>query len=374
MRFRSLSVPLALILLYFVVPSVDGQTVDDCRCKGAGHLHGLCGYHLSSGSNEDRPWCRTSNNCGWNSIKGTWSYCDVRGVERRYADDGQLYTAKDFQTYYGTGGAEKWKSARLYAERRVAENKWAYTAADMRAHYVDSWGEQGWLHYWEKAAPEQRKAADGDWYDFRQFIKFDATDGWRQWADASGTSGAVVTWEEGSKLTVPLAPDGCQCAGKSVNKGQCGYHLDLASSNDRPWCRTISSCGEQSLLGSWSYCAFEAVERRRIMTPQLQGSLHTTRDLWTMISSGSKRLWDGAQPFAERRMAGGQAYDVHEFRAYYVAALGEKGWLEKWLSANSEQRQAQDGKWYTWEQFVEHYGYQKAAQMWAPEHSRRMEF
>merc|ERR1719329_222305 len=60
----------------------------NCSCKGAiDHKHGRCGYHAQWGDLEDRPWCRTQNECGIQSWHGTWMFCDPRSVERRR--DGQ---------------------------------------------------------------------------------------------------------------------------------------------------------------------------------------------------------------------------------------------------------------------------------------------
>merc|ERR1711862_135315 len=108
---------------------------------------------------------------------GSWSNCDVRGVERRYANDGQLYTEKEFQAYYGAAGRIKWTESKPYVERRMEKNGRAYyTAAEFRAYYINSYGEKGWVYRWELAQQEQRKAMDGKWYFFQDFIRYYGAD------------------------------------------------------------------------------------------------------------------------------------------------------------------------------------------------------
>jgi len=67
----------------------------------------------------------------------------------------------------------------------------------------------------------------------------------------------------------------------------------------------------------------------------------------------------------ERRKARNlKMYNVHEFRSYYIESFGEEGWLDMWASADPEERQADDGKWYTWEKFTEFYGKEKCWAKW----------
>lgn len=60
-----------------------------------------------------------------------------------------------------------------------------------------------------------------------------------------------------------------------------------------------------------------------------------------------------------------KAYTAYEFRDFYVDARGEQGWVDEWVTAKPEQRQAKDGTWYTWEEFVVHYGDKAAWSAWA---------
>jgi len=85
-------------------------------------------------------------------------YCDERNTVLRRANDGKLYSAKEFNDFYGREGKEKWLAARPYTERRLANNNKAYTVKQFRDYYIDSFGEQGWLHKWDKASPEEREA------------------------------------------------------------------------------------------------------------------------------------------------------------------------------------------------------------------------
>merc|ERR1719321_2527108 len=73
--------------------------------------------------------------------------------------------------------------------------------------------------------------------------------------------------------------------------------------------------------------------------------------------SDGKKRWAAAEPYVERRMAANRkAYTVHEFRSYYIDALGEQGWIEKWETADPERRMAKDSKRYTLQEFIEYYG------------------
>merc|ERR1719499_570199 len=81
-----------------------GQEVLGCRCNGRKGSHGYCGYHFHWGSQEDKPWCRTMHGCGNSGLKGSWTQCDERGVERRRGDDGKHYNSKEMKEFYGEKG------------------------------------------------------------------------------------------------------------------------------------------------------------------------------------------------------------------------------------------------------------------------------
>mmetsp|Transcript_130181 Transcript_130181/g.376639 ORF Transcript_130181/g.376639 Transcript_130181/m.376639 type:complete len:198 (-) Transcript_130181:184-777(-) len=154
---------------------------------------------------------------------------------------------------------------------------------------------------------------------------------------------------------------GCRCRGKAGTHGYCGYHFHWGSQEDTPWCRTMHSCGEFGIKGSWMHCDPQAVEMRRAD----DGKLYNSKQFKEHYDAKGKEKWAGAEKMVERRMAkNGKAYTVFDFRDYYVDALGEQGWVSEWLKARPEQRQAKDGTWYTWEDFVQHYGDKKARDEW----------
>ena len=185
-----------LIILLLLVPFASsaqtlkgelGQAVLGCKCKGKQETHGHCSYHLHSGfgGDSDKPWCRTKYGCGESSIRGSWVYCDERGVEKRRAADGKLYHTKDFQKFYSSDGAGKWSGAAPYVEKRMADNNIAYDVYEFHAFYIDTLGEQGWITKWESASPETRKADDGKWYAWEQFVEYYGdTKTWQKWEAA----------------------------------------------------------------------------------------------------------------------------------------------------------------------------------------------
>merc|ERR1719240_453073 len=98
----------------------------------------------------------------------------MNAVERRRGNDGKLYNARDFQDHYGKGkdGGDKWAAAKPFVERKLAQNNLAYTVGEFRAYYIDALGEQGWLDKWVNAKEETRKAADGKYYSFTEFMEY----------------------------------------------------------------------------------------------------------------------------------------------------------------------------------------------------------
>ncbi|CAL1164758.1 unnamed protein product [Cladocopium goreaui] len=163
-----------------------GQEVLGCRCAGSKTTHGSCGYHFHFMSSEEKPWCRTKFGCGHYSIKGPWVYCDEQGVERRRAEDGKLYNALQFKKFYDKEGRDKWTNAAKYTETRIARNGKAYTAAEFRDYYIDYLGEEGWVKEWSSSKEESRKANDGSFYTFDEFMKHYGKDkAWHMWDTAS---------------------------------------------------------------------------------------------------------------------------------------------------------------------------------------------
>mmetsp|Transcript_89085 Transcript_89085/g.191160 ORF Transcript_89085/g.191160 Transcript_89085/m.191160 type:complete len:205 (-) Transcript_89085:134-748(-) len=169
------------------------------------------------------------------------------------------------------------------------------------------------------------------------------------------SSGQKMTGEFGQEVL------GCACKGGKATHGYCGYHFHFGSSEDKPWCRTKYSCGHQSIKGSWDYCDERATERRR----GNDGTLYTSKEWRDHYKKDGKDLWKIAEEYVERRQARNRkAYSVYEFRDFYVDLLGETGWIEEWKKATGEEREANDGKWYTYEQFVDFYGASKAWEQW----------
>merc|ERR1712232_339235 len=172
-------------------PEIHGERakpVSTCTCKGSKTTHGTCGFHFNVASSENQPWCRTKYGCGFPSVSGSWYYCDVKGVERRRAEDGRFYHAKDFRDHYsGYGmdraeGKRKYEASKCQVERRQSSDGHYYTAAEFRAFYIDALGEEGWVKLWSEAGPERRQAADGGLYTFEQFSRqHGANEGWRLW-------------------------------------------------------------------------------------------------------------------------------------------------------------------------------------------------
>lgn len=276
---------------------------------------------------------------------GSWTYCNVLGVERRRAEDGNLFSAKEFKDYYDKDGRDKWVAAKSFVEKRVTSDRALYSAAEHRSIAVDAIGEHGWVDAWNALSEETRLAEDGKGYMFSEFSTFYSANAIEKWNSATS-----------EKSPISALKMGCRCTGSAGKHGYCGFHFHIGSGDDKPWCRTRNSCGERSFKGSWMYCDHLPVEQRR----GDNGSLHTAKEFRQQHGKDGAQRWQAAKPFVEKRVDLGRNYTVHEFRDYYVDAWGEQGWHTKWLDASPETRLARDGKWYTWEQFVSYY----AAQAW----------
>eukprot|EP00931_Biecheleriopsis_adriatica_P108308 TRINITY_DN82622_c0_g1_i1.p1 TRINITY_DN82622_c0_g1~~TRINITY_DN82622_c0_g1_i1.p1 ORF type:complete len:221 (+),score=52.41 TRINITY_DN82622_c0_g1_i1:30-665(+) len=161
----------------------------------------------------------------------------------------------------------------------------------------------------------------------------------------------------------------CQCMGKSLKPGYseetgyCDFHfLHSNAKDDRPWCSTKHGCGfvqEKTEQTSWEYCDKRGVERRRAR----DGKLYDASEFRKFY--GKEDAWVAAAKYVETRLArNGRAYSAHEFRDYYIDALGEQGWLTEWAAAKEERRQADDGKFYTFEEFVEFFGLSESWRKW----------
>jgi len=363
-----------------------GALVSSCRCIGEGMMHGHCGFHFHFGSEEAQPWCRTKYGCGLASPMGSWQHCNVRGVERRRGVDGYLYNAKEFRNHYWGKGKTHFEASKPLVERGVAEDGHLYTAEEFRAFYVDAYGEEGWAELWQGAGPEVRRAADGHLWTFEDFRR------------THGTQQALVSWEAAEVPTIitvsgswlrrlwAITPrpgridakpeihgergqpvSSCTCKGTTTTHGTCGFHLNSASSENEPWCRTKHGCGFHSVKGSWYYCDVQGVERRRAD----DGYFYHAKDFRDQYSGfqrdrgEGKRKYEASKSRVERRQErNGVSYTAAEFRSFYIDALGEEGWLKLWATAGPERRSAPDGGLYTFEQFSRHHGANEGWRLW----------
>lgn len=167
-------------------------SIHGCACLGeVGGPQGPCGYHFNWDHGAwDKPWCRCSNDCqkqGYANYdpEGIWMYCKKEYAERRRANDGKLYDAKEFREYYGSTSQSQWDKLSHEVERRLSNDKVAYTVSEFRNWYVAYYGEN-WVEAWMKADPEKRQANDGRWYSFDDFAHY------------YGEKNALRYWREGN--------------------------------------------------------------------------------------------------------------------------------------------------------------------------------
>jgi len=364
----------------------DGSPVTSCRCVGQGMMHGHCGFHLHYGSEEATPWCRTKYGCGFPSPMGSWYHCNFGALERRRAEDGQFYSAKEFRDYHRGKGKAHYEASEPFVERRVGEDGQVYPVKEFRAFYVDAHGEEGWTELWQAAGQEMRQVANGN---LRTFEEFRQTHGTRQalvnWLAAAVPRNSTTSSGLLSRLWASVPRPGridakpemrgergelvsaCTCKGSVTKHGACGFHFNLASAENQPWCRTKHACGFSSISGSWYYCDVAGVERRRAD----DGHLYHAKDFRDHYSGyqrdrgEGKRMYDASKRHVERRQVGsGGSYTVAEFRSFYIDALGEEGWVKLWATAGPERRSASDGGLYTFEQFNRMPGASAGRRLW----------
>jgi len=100
------------------------------------------------------------------------------------------------------------------------------------------------------------------------------------------------------------------------------------------------------------------------------------------VGSPGKAKWTKAANWVERRLAqdtgsgwyGNVLYPIHhesakaftsaEFNKHYEDAYGELYWVQKWKASMEEERQAPDGDFYTFQEYVAHYGAASAWKEW----------
>lgn len=104
---------------------------------------------------------------------------NLNGAARRYAKDGNAYTASEFQSYFPSNYLKEWLEAPL--EKKVAQDGKAYTASEFRMFFKDNW-ESLWHH----AAPatQGRIAEDGIVYSIQEFASYYKLSWQQQWASA----------------------------------------------------------------------------------------------------------------------------------------------------------------------------------------------
>ena len=104
---------------------------------------------------------------------------NLNGEARRYAKDGTIYNAKEFQDYYHADYRKEWANGVL--EMKIAPDGKAYTASHFRIYFGGAWEEK-----WHSAAPatQQRLAEDGKVYSLSEFVDFYKDDWQAKWKAA----------------------------------------------------------------------------------------------------------------------------------------------------------------------------------------------
>lgn len=103
----------------------------------------------------------------------------LQSLPKRYAKDGKLYTAKEFQDYYPKDWLTEWTAAPM--EKKVSSDKKAYTAGSYSRHYGD-----GWAAKWRtcNTATQVRLAEDGKQYTLDEFQQYYKGSWQQKFADA----------------------------------------------------------------------------------------------------------------------------------------------------------------------------------------------
>ncbi|CAJ1418490.1 unnamed protein product [Effrenium voratum] len=90
---------------------------------------------------------------------------DLEGAVRRYALDGSLYSAAEFQRYYGEGWLSAWLDSPM--EKRISTDRRAYTANQFFRHFKSIAVFKN-----QPTATQQRLAEDGKVYDVAEFHSY----------------------------------------------------------------------------------------------------------------------------------------------------------------------------------------------------------
>ena len=135
-------------------------------CDAAGLLNS---FRAAQGSKSDRLDQATDSSLRAN----------LNGEARRYAKDGNIYNAKEFQDYYKGTYKQEWANGVL--EKKMAPDGKAYTASQFRMYFASSWENQ-W--HAATAATQQRMAEDGKVYTVSEFVDYYKDEWQTKWKNA----------------------------------------------------------------------------------------------------------------------------------------------------------------------------------------------
>jgi len=115
----------------------------------------------------------------WTSASTSCLRANLNGEAKRFAKNGEAYSAADFEKYYGDTYLDEWRAAPM--EKRVANDGSAYTASQFRMFYGASWEQK--LNA-AVVATQQRIAEDGKTYSIADFLAYDKDDWQARWEAA----------------------------------------------------------------------------------------------------------------------------------------------------------------------------------------------
>lgn len=122
---------------------------------------------------------RMSKDAALNAAVAAAVVANLYGLPGRYARDGKLYVAKEFQTFYGAQWLAEWQAGPQ--EKRTADDGKDYRAAEYFEHYGSTWNAK-WAT--SPIAVLRRVSPDGKVYTMEDFQKY-YTNSWQaQWFKA----------------------------------------------------------------------------------------------------------------------------------------------------------------------------------------------
>jgi len=127
----------------------------------------------------------------WTSASKSCLRANLNGQAKRYARDGNAYSAVEFEQYYGDTYLDEWRAAPM--EKRKANDGKAYTASQFRMFYSSSWEQK-----WDEAAvaTQQRIAADGKTYSIAEFLSYYKDEWQARWAEAPEVPCKECNWQQ----------------------------------------------------------------------------------------------------------------------------------------------------------------------------------